>query len=182
VSFWPILWAVRPILACVRCRGSGLMGWWKISGPNASKQKNKADIRCQKRHGRAISGQVMPAIFPPTPSISASPVVCVNGKPAGRIGDAISCGGAADGGSPDVTLGDWGGGVTASADGRKSAFPAGWCSEAKRPRSPGPLPCPVLAGGHRPRRATAWRDPGLQPSGVDLFDVAEPRLPTRFLP
>jgi uncharacterized Zn-binding protein involved in type VI secretion len=82
--------------------------------------------------------------FPPTPSISASPDVYVNGipivrqgdayvphacptcpaplhmrslsggsgsifingKPAGRIGDAISCGGAADAGSPDVTLGD----------------------------------------------------------------------------
>jgi uncharacterized Zn-binding protein involved in type VI secretion len=32
--------------------------------------------------------------------------VFANGKPAGRIGDAISCGGAADAGSPDVTLGD----------------------------------------------------------------------------
>ncbi|MCE8430732.1 PAAR domain-containing protein [Rhodovulum sulfidophilum] len=32
--------------------------------------------------------------------------VFVNGKPAGRIGDAISCGGAADAGSPNVSFGD----------------------------------------------------------------------------
>lgn len=32
--------------------------------------------------------------------------VFINGKPAGRIGDAISCGGAADAGSSTVFIGD----------------------------------------------------------------------------
>ncbi|MFP3387101.1 PAAR domain-containing protein [Tritonibacter sp. SIMBA_163] len=32
--------------------------------------------------------------------------VLVNGKPAGRVGDAIACGGAADAGSSDVRFGD----------------------------------------------------------------------------
>ncbi|NKX74564.1 PAAR domain-containing protein [Tritonibacter mobilis] len=43
-------------------------------------------------HGRSLSG--------------GSRSVFVNGKPAGRVGDAISCGGAADAGSSDVSFGD----------------------------------------------------------------------------
>ena len=40
--------------------------------------------------------------FPPTSAVEGSPNVIVNGKPAGRIGDAIDCGGAAATGSGDV--------------------------------------------------------------------------------
>ncbi|WP_081293409.1 PAAR domain-containing protein [Tritonibacter mobilis] len=43
-------------------------------------------------HGRNLSG--------------GSGSVFVNGKPAGRVGDANSCGGAADAGSPNVSFGD----------------------------------------------------------------------------
>ncbi|WP_082724722.1 PAAR domain-containing protein [Paracoccus aminovorans] len=43
-------------------------------------------------HDRALSG--------------GSGSVFINGKPAGRIGDAISCGGAADEGSSSVFIGD----------------------------------------------------------------------------
>ncbi|WP_235856104.1 PAAR domain-containing protein [Mesobaculum littorinae] len=35
-----------------------------------------------------------------------SATVFVNGKPAGRVGDAISCGGSAATGSGDVGIGD----------------------------------------------------------------------------
>ncbi|HRM74460.1 MAG TPA: PAAR domain-containing protein [Paracoccus sp. (in: a-proteobacteria)] len=45
---------------------------------------------------------------PPHPrSLSGgSATVFINGKPAGRVGDAISCGGAADRGSTTVFIGD----------------------------------------------------------------------------
>lgn len=43
-------------------------------------------------HGRSLSG--------------GSGTVFVNGKPAGRVGDAISCGGNAAAGSSDVYFGD----------------------------------------------------------------------------
>lgn len=44
--------------------------------------------------------------FPPTASIAASPNVDVNGIPAVRQGDAISCGGASDAGSGTVFIRD----------------------------------------------------------------------------
>ncbi|WP_235937931.1 PAAR domain-containing protein [Endobacterium cereale] len=37
---------------------------------------------------------------------AGSSTVYINGKPAGRIGDAIDCGGTAQTGSPDVYIGD----------------------------------------------------------------------------
>ncbi|MFQ6552617.1 PAAR domain-containing protein [Aestuariibius insulae] len=43
-------------------------------------------------HSRTLSG--------------GSGTVFINGKPAGRVGDAISCGGAADTGSSTVSIGD----------------------------------------------------------------------------
>ncbi|WP_237400886.1 PAAR domain-containing protein [Rhodovulum sulfidophilum] len=37
---------------------------------------------------------------------SGSGTIFINGKPAGRIGDAINCGGKAAAGSGDVFIGD----------------------------------------------------------------------------
>lgn len=42
--------------------------------------------------------------------MSGSASVFINGRPAGRIGDAIDCGGTAADGSPNVFIGDKGAG------------------------------------------------------------------------
>lgn len=43
---------------------------------------------------------------PPTALSSGSPNVFVNGIPAGRIGDPVSCGGSVAVGSPNVFIGN----------------------------------------------------------------------------
>ncbi|WP_244638303.1 PAAR domain-containing protein [Agrobacterium fabrum] len=50
-------------------------------------------------HGRALA--------------EGSASVSINGRPAGRIGDAIDCGGTAQTGSSNVSIGDGGSGGTA---------------------------------------------------------------------
>lgn len=60
------------------------------------------------RQGDAYAPHACPTCpAPPHPrSLSAgSGTVNINGKPAGRVGDAISCGGAADAGASTVTIG-----------------------------------------------------------------------------
>lgn len=47
-----------------------------------------------------------PAPSHPRSLSGGSGTVFINGKPAGRIGDAISCGGSADAGSDTVFIGD----------------------------------------------------------------------------
>ena len=47
-----------------------------------------------------------PAPVHPRSLSAGSGSVYVNGIPAGRVGDSISCGGAADAGASDVSFGD----------------------------------------------------------------------------
>lgn len=42
---------------------------------------------------------------PPVALVSASGDVFINGRPAARIGDSVSCGGSVAEGSPDVFIG-----------------------------------------------------------------------------
>lgn len=61
------------------------------------------------RQGDAYAPHACPTCpAPPHPrSLSGgSGSVFINGKPAGRVGDAISCGGSADAGSGTVFIGD----------------------------------------------------------------------------
>lgn len=61
------------------------------------------------REGDAYAPHACPTCpAPPHPrSLSGgSGSVFINGKPSGRVGDAISCGGAADQGSSTVNIGD----------------------------------------------------------------------------
>ena len=46
-----------------------------------------------------------PHCYPPTPAVSGSPNVFVNGKALCRVGDSISCGDTMAQGSPNVFAG-----------------------------------------------------------------------------
>ena len=60
-----------------------------------------------KRQGDAIESHACPDESEHSRSLAGgSGSVFINGKPAGRVGDAISCGGIVIEGSPSLTIGD----------------------------------------------------------------------------